>query len=79
MKKNIFILLAVLLAAPLFATKLPVSTVELELGGRFDQVRFDFQGENFEANYHFDDISSWNMGLRARWDLSTYWYLRGNI
>ncbi|MCX6994551.1 MAG: hypothetical protein NTY13_01765 [Chlamydiae bacterium] len=79
MKINIFILLGVLIGAPLFAMKLPVSTLELELGGRFDQVHFDFEDAALGAKYNFDDISSWGCGLRARWDLSTYWYLRGNI
>lgn len=79
MKKIILALLTILFFIPLHATMLPPTVLQVEGGGRFDQVRFDFEASGFEAKYHFDDIRSWEMGLRGRWDLSTYWYLRGNV
>lgn len=78
MKKFLLLPLFIIFLASLSALQLPPTNIEVEAGGRFDQVRFDFKATGLEAKYHYDNISSWDIGLRGRWDLSTYWYLRGN-
>lgn len=78
MKKFLLALALAFCSCPLFSF-VNESTLDAEVGGRWDQVRFDFAATGLNASYHFDNLASYQIGLRGNWALSSLWYLRGNV